>query len=159
MQELHGHTSFETAYLVENYPYGRLRCKIWYWLEHHPKFGVRFCSRTENPKTGRLNNPKRGTYHLLGGAMYLDENNHVKFTALSHYSDVKEFQYFLTHFPQANRLDIKIFAKAKALMYYKALQRGKHIISINGVVNDLTPADIEEYTAAMMSWQYVSDAA
>jgi hypothetical protein len=44
------HLSPETAYLVSDYPYGfRLRCKIRYWLEHHPKRGTRFVSQTTNP--------------------------------------------------------------------------------------------------------------
>lgn len=30
---LHGHTSPETAYVVENYPYGGLRCTKRYWVE------------------------------------------------------------------------------------------------------------------------------
>lgn len=31
---LHGHTSHETAYVVDDYPYGRtVRCKIRYWIE------------------------------------------------------------------------------------------------------------------------------
>jgi hypothetical protein len=34
-QILTDHTSPETAYLVEDYPYGfRLRCQIRYWLEY-----------------------------------------------------------------------------------------------------------------------------
>jgi hypothetical protein len=38
MQILKGHISQETAYLVDDYPYGfRLRCKIRYWLEYQPK--------------------------------------------------------------------------------------------------------------------------
>lgn len=34
MKVLSGHTSPETAYVVDDYPYGfRLRCKIRYWIE------------------------------------------------------------------------------------------------------------------------------
>ena len=58
MQTLVGHTSFETAYLVTDYPYGRLKCNIWFWLENDPKKGFRFCSRTQNPKNGVLNAPQ-----------------------------------------------------------------------------------------------------
>lgn len=56
---LPGHTSEETAYFVESYPYGSLRCKIKFWLEHTPKKGFRFVSRTQNPKNGVWNAPKK----------------------------------------------------------------------------------------------------
>jgi len=39
---LSGHTTMETAYLVDDYPYGfRLRCKIRYWLEYKRGQGFR----------------------------------------------------------------------------------------------------------------------
>ena len=48
---LHGHTTRETAYLVNDYPYGfRLRCKIRYWLEYKKGHGHRPVSQTTNPK-------------------------------------------------------------------------------------------------------------
>jgi len=51
MQILKGHISPETAFIVDDYPYGfRLRCKIRYWLEYNPKHGFRFVSQTTNPK-------------------------------------------------------------------------------------------------------------
>jgi hypothetical protein len=64
---LEPHTSPETALVVENYPYGfRLRTKIRYWIETHPKRGDRFGSQTLNPKTGQWNNPKYSTYSEVG---------------------------------------------------------------------------------------------
>lgn len=44
------HTSPETAYLVNDYPYGGLRCKIRYWLEYSKNKGVRLGSQTTNPR-------------------------------------------------------------------------------------------------------------
>lgn len=87
-----GHVSPETAYLVEDYPYGfRLRCKIRYWLEFKPGFGVRFVSQTTNPKRGDVwNMPKASTYGRFGGSMFLDENEHVCWSALTEYVDDSE---------------------------------------------------------------------
>jgi hypothetical protein len=66
---------------VEDYPYGfRLRTKIRYWIET-TKMGDRFVSQTLNPKNGQWNKPKKSTYCKVG-VMYLDENNHVKWTGL-----------------------------------------------------------------------------
>ena len=52
-QILQGHTSPETAYVVDDYPYGyTLRCRIRYWLEVNERHGVRFVSQTTNPMRG-----------------------------------------------------------------------------------------------------------
>jgi len=57
-----GHTSEDTAYVVNNYPCGRrVRTRIRYWIET-TAYGDRFCAQTLNPKTSRWNAPKRGTY-------------------------------------------------------------------------------------------------
>lgn len=88
------HTSFETAYRVENYPYGRLRTSMFYWLETTPKKGDRFCSRTINPKNGRLNAPKKSTY-LNIGAMYLDEKNHVKWEGVGIYTQKEKLNEWI----------------------------------------------------------------
>jgi hypothetical protein len=90
---LKGHVSPETAFVVADYPYGfRLRCKIRYWLDFNPKRGTRFFSQTTNPKRpGEVwNKPKASTYCRFGGAMFLDENDHVQWAGLSEYSDAAE---------------------------------------------------------------------
>lgn len=93
MQLLHNHTSPDTAYVVADYPYGyTLRCQIRYWLDCHPKRGVRLMSQTSNPKRPGLvwNKPKASTYCRFGGAMYLDDNGHVKWSGLTEYSNGAE---------------------------------------------------------------------
>src|SRR5215471_1630221 len=89
MQILSGHISPETAYLVDDYPYGfRLRCKIRYWLEYNPKHGFRLVSQTSNPKRPGFvwNKPKASTYSKFGGCMYLESDDHVTWSGLSEYS-------------------------------------------------------------------------
>src|SRR4051812_18420178 len=61
-QLLLGHTSADTAYVVDDYPYGRSRTQKRYWIESKPKHGDRLVTQTLNPKTGRWNKPKAGTY-------------------------------------------------------------------------------------------------
>lgn len=81
-KKLFGHTSLETAYKVDNYPYGfKLRTSIFYWIETTPKLGDRFCSATLNPKNGKMNAPKKSTYYALM-YMFLNADNHVKFTCV-----------------------------------------------------------------------------
>lgn len=81
---LRGHVSQDTAYLVDDYPYGRrLRCKIRYWLHTadtgQAKGYVRLMSQTTNPKaTGEpWNNPRRSTY-ATWALLYLDNREHVE---------------------------------------------------------------------------------
>lgn len=85
-----GHTSPETAYVVEDYPYGfRLRCKIRYWIETAQKGAKkgqqRFMSQTTNPKKigmGEVwNKPKASTYYMQAW-LYLDGDSHVQHTGV-----------------------------------------------------------------------------
>ncbi len=93
MEFLKEHVSPETAYVIDDYPYGfRLRCKIRYWIEYKPKFGFRLVSQTSNPKKPGLvwNKPNAGTYSPFGMAMFLDpETGHVHHAGL-HYTDATE---------------------------------------------------------------------
>lgn len=88
---LRGHTSPETAYVVDDYPYGfRLRCKIRHWLEAKPGHGHRFVSQTTNPKVPgeAWNKPKASTYSIGPdlALMFKDEQGHVHWTSVGGYS-------------------------------------------------------------------------
>ena len=99
MKILAGHISPETAYVVNDYPYGyTLRCKIRYWIEYKPKLGFRFMSQTTNPKKlgHPWNKPKASTYCRFGGCMFADDNGiHVGWTGLSQYCTGAEAQAWL----------------------------------------------------------------
>ena len=115
-----GHTSPETAYVVDDYPYGfRLRCKIRYWLEFKSGKGFRLVSQTTNPKRpGEVwNAPKASTYCRWGAAMYLDENEHVKWAGLTEYSTGIESAAWKEKFgvgvPEAGREQLDKWIAAK----------------------------------------------
>ncbi len=98
---LSGHTSPETAYLVEDYPYGfRLRCRIRYWLDCDSKRGARLMSQTSNPKLSGLvwNKPKASTFARFGGCMFLDEAGHVQWAGLTEYTGGKEASAWLAEY-------------------------------------------------------------
>lgn len=87
-QVLRGHKSPETAYLVDDYPYGfRLRCKIRYWMELKAGRGARLVSQTTNPKVaGEVwNKPKASTYSGGMPIMYLDGQGHLTWQIVSMY--------------------------------------------------------------------------
>lgn len=79
MKILTGHNSPETAFVVDDYPYGfRLRCKIRYWIEFNKSHGCRMVSQTTNPKRGHAwNKPKASTYSRFGLVMVQADNGHV----------------------------------------------------------------------------------
>ncbi|WIM95786.1 hypothetical protein ACTOB_007918 [Actinoplanes oblitus] len=88
---LAGHTSPETAYLVEDYPYGRvLRCQIRYWIETASKGAKkgmqRFVRQTTNPKVAGepWNKPHAGQYAPLV-FLYLDGDDYVQHIGVSEY--------------------------------------------------------------------------
>ena len=63
---------------VLNYPYGfTLKTTLYDYIEFHPKKGYRHCTQTINPKSGRLNNPKKSTYYALL-FRYYNEAGHIK---------------------------------------------------------------------------------
>jgi hypothetical protein len=139
MKLLLNHTSPDTAYVVQDYPYGfTLRCKIRYWLEFSRGRGVRFASQTTNPKKAGdvWNKPKYSTYCDFGGAMYLDDQNHVQWTSLHQYKGVKETLDWQAAYGAANHPEnvqkTQNWIKAKLVHDFKC-SKGFYSFSINGI--------------------------
>lgn len=151
VKPLYNHTSESTAYIVPDYPYGRLRCQIKYWLEHNPNKGYRLVSQTENPKTGRWNAPKKSTYVSLAAAMYLDEKNHVVWKGISEYSKPEEVISFIQEFPEAATPLLKAWCLKKHV-YSKGRAEGKIFFTINGVKQDDTHKEQEDNAKEAEQW-------
>jgi hypothetical protein len=119
---LKGHVSPETAYVVDDYPYGyTLRCKIRYWLEVNKTHGVRFVSQTTNPKRGHIwNKPKASTYARFGACMFLDEQGHVCHAGLTEYSDAAECARWLEVYGEGNPIPAVTEAWHRAKVAYEA---------------------------------------
>lgn len=151
-QTLDGHTSMDTAYMVDDYPYGRkLRCRIRYWIEFDPKKGYRFCSQTEDPKSLRWNAPKKSTYALLAMVMYLNHKGHVDHAVLTEYSDTAEFTKFLWDYPRRSDKRLYGWAMRKHEMH-EALASGKAKWTINGVPETMTEEKQGRETQAAEDW-------
>jgi len=71
---------------VEDYPYGRLRATVFFSLEHKTGKGFRTVFQSINPKTSRVNKPKKSTYSPIL-AMYRADNGHIKYEHYSMYDD------------------------------------------------------------------------
>ena len=89
------HTSPETAYKIENYPYGfRLKTTKRIWIETNKK-GDRINSQTMNPKTNQWNKPKRSTYTAILILMIEKETGHITNTGIdTSYTSEEEQQAF-----------------------------------------------------------------
>ncbi len=103
MKPLIGHTTQETAYVVDSYPYGfKLRCKIRYWLEYRKGFGYRLMSQTTNPKkVGDVWNKPKGSTYSATAMMYLDDKGHVQHEGMDSYRGVEKILEFYGRFGAA----------------------------------------------------------
>ena len=76
--------------IVENYPYGyTLKTTLFDTIDFDPKKGYRHVTQTINPKTGRLNNPKKGTYYMFL-LRFFNEDGHIKTMAIDFNSVLEE---------------------------------------------------------------------
>lgn len=96
LEPLTGHTTEETAYIIQDYPWGyKLRCKQKVWLEYNKSKGFRVCRRTQDPRNDRWCAIKKDTYTLIAAGLYKNEEGHVKSAGLSEYSSTKDSEEFL----------------------------------------------------------------
>jgi hypothetical protein len=97
---LSGHVSEETAYVVNDYPYGGMRTQMRFWVETRPKFGQRVVTQSLNPKTGRWNKPHAGGYTEIVCLFINEENGHCEFDSLSFWlTEKKANEFELTYGP------------------------------------------------------------
>lgn len=142
---LKGHVSPETAYLVDDYPYGfRLRCKIRYWIEHKIGRGFRFVSQTTNPKNGDVwNTPKASTYASHGGCMLLNEEGHVKWTGLNEYKNGAETKAWADKYgdgvPESGQDALKKWVELKVA--YDARPRNPGPSKVNVISEDFVSGE------------------
>jgi hypothetical protein len=86
--------SFESAYIIENYPYGFKRTKKAIWIDRKGK-KERVGERTLNPKTNEWNNIKYSTYSDLV-LLFKQQNGFIKTYHFNlQYSDLKDFNELL----------------------------------------------------------------
>jgi hypothetical protein len=132
MNVLTGHTSADTAFLVEDYPYGfRLRCQIRYWIET-TKHGQRVVSQTSNPKRPGLvwNKPKAGTYSNLRVLFVNPENGHVENDGLSFYGTAEQIAAFEAKYADAltserDQKELRMLKAMQAAMAQRYAQRSE----------------------------------
>lgn len=79
--------SLDTARIAQDYPYGRLKCKMHFYVEHRPKMGYRAVTQSINPKNGRLNKPHAGTYSPFPIFVSETEDGFFEFAYVPRYPD------------------------------------------------------------------------
>jgi hypothetical protein len=94
-----GHISQATAYVTHDYPYGRLRCEMRFWVDSRPKFGQRLMMQSVNPKNGRENKPHAGNYHAIVCLFINNDNGHCEHWVIGDYNNTKtQLEQFETVF-------------------------------------------------------------
>ena len=151
---LTGHTSPETAFLIEDYPYGRtVRTQKRVWIEEKPKKGYRLMEQTKNPKTGAWNKPAAGTYVDFGMAMFLDEKGYVQHVAVGHYTPAAEIIDFIRTFGITPTLKAVIVAKLKwEMIIARSHAEGLSPMTINGETRPAGPVEIAEHAEQLRLW-------
>ena len=103
---LYNHVSEETAYTVQDYLWGYdMRTEQRYWIESN-KRGDRFVYQTKDPKTGNWYAPIKGDYHLAK-VLFLDENNHVKWSTPDKHKNENLKRFLETHEGKLNEWQVK----------------------------------------------------
>jgi len=137
------HTSEETAYLVDDYPYGfRLRTEIRYWIET-TKRGDRFCAQTLNPKTGRWNKPKKSTYSAVM-VLALQENGHVCTIGTDFNATAESLAKFTGSIGVENLSDAQRAKLAEVIGYTRAME---HVTFSVRPTSSMTAEEIEKADA------------
>lgn len=143
---LRGHVSPETAYMVNDYPYGNKRCRIRFWLEDGGKKGKRFVSQTENPKTLVWNAPKKSTYGDIIG-LILDEKGHVQQYGFGLMRDFSRFEECARLFPEEIP-GLRVYAKC-AISYRERALAGEVYFTVNGERREYTAGERERDEAKL----------
>jgi hypothetical protein len=152
---LYNHNSLETAYLIEDYPYGRLRCRMKAWLEYREGKGFRYCTQTENPKNLRWNAIKHSTYMLVACNMYINsDNGHCEWEGVSEYTDHDKALQFVKDFPETN-VSVLLPWTLQKIAYYKMLVDGTAHFTMNNVKQEPSEYELEEYKKDHMGWNLV----
>lgn len=141
-QVLTGHVSEETAYVVNDYPYGyNKRCKIRFWIETN-EHGQRVCSQTTNPdKPGEVwNKVKKSTYTDLR-VLYIDPvTGHLKDAGISHHATKTQVDAFLASYGPENFVDEYACKTLELMKKFRTLQMKRYSSSDVIQVGDITAA-------------------
>jgi hypothetical protein len=160
MTPLYGHTSPETAYVVESYPYGSgLRCRKRYWLEFKKSHGYRLVSQTTNPKRGDTwNKPHPGQYVLVAACMYLDDEKHVQWAGVGVGTDAEKAAKFVAAFPDfEDKLNSLSGWAAQKAASDEGYAKGEWWFTVGGNRSPLTDEDVAKHYASAAIWQGIAD--
>jgi hypothetical protein len=95
------HTDFDSAYIVENYPYGGLRTQMKFWIETKAGKGQRVVSCSLNPKTDKWNKPHVGTYNTMKVLFIDNSSGHVENSGIHEYNALSGSTQFLADYGEA----------------------------------------------------------
>lgn len=129
---LAGHVSEETAYLIEDHPYGRqLRCQKRMWVESKPRLGARVGSRTSNPKRANdwNNKPKFSTYAPVT-VLYRNSEDHVHQASIGYYENEARLSVFVSQFGAALQSERDQAEVATLKKIFRARERVKVSVEI-----------------------------
>jgi hypothetical protein len=100
------HTSFESAHVIESYPYGGYRTQMKIWIETK-KNQQRVCTCTKNPKNGKWNKPHASTYSEMRILFIDNTTGHVENDGINQYNILEKSNDFLVKYGEGLTEDQK----------------------------------------------------
>lgn len=89
--------SFENSAIVKDYPYGSLKAEMHFFVESRDNKGWRAVTQSINPKNGKVNSPKKNTYHALP-VFIKDEDGFMTFVYVP--DNVLKLKEFIAEFKE-----------------------------------------------------------
>lgn len=138
-----------TPQVSNEYPYGRLKCTATFSVEFNSRKGFRSVFQTINPKTGRLNAPKYGTYNDI---LFMEvENGFVNFNGFTLHGNEdlnKAFRFVEENFDkftpeQIKSLSITFFAATKNAIRGNVIWGGSDFENIKEFYNPVIERLVE----------------
>lgn len=145
MKFLFGHEDENTAYLVEDYPWGfKLRTQQRHWVETKKGYGQRHVTQTLNPKNGKWCKPKKSTYAQIVVLFLEDETGYLRSYHYSiAYTGQEELDKFLslvpyeklTAFQQDQIKFARAVIKTRSHITYEVKPSTTGPVSLTGLIN------------------------
>lgn len=158
MQILSGHTSEATAYMIDDYPYGRtVRCRKRVWLEYKEKKGYRIVSQTEHPTKKIWNKPAKSNYSEIVACLYLDDSGHVQWASVHVYTTAEKALEFAKQFGRTCE-GYGVFKRwaAKKAELIRQLISGARYFTVNGERSERSQADNDRDNAEALIWESIA---
>lgn len=153
----------ENPHIVNNYPYGRLKCICKFWVESVKNKGDRWVKQTQNPKTDVWNKPKKSTYSAVMVA-YIDDKGHATYKSSYMNTDLEKYKEFMEFVDDLVLNDLQLSQLRLIRAYIKAYEGVSFVINSKPIrteeeekKHDEEQKDIQKNILKRVAYNYNKD--